>query len=210
MLPQSKHVDVTTFSQTISNKYLMNSYKLYWLAGIIEEVKIGNRRIHFKRIVSRMIIRSWYSLLKFRLHFGYQDRLYVLVQYVHQISSLKDTASNATIMEFLKTVEEVRLDRLIRNFYSFVPYRFLSPFYYNELRNVPEKQRNNTLAKLSNSNPKFYSINDEYIELLDEWFKYIYDNQVIIEGWLNLRLVTFLQKRNPNTPSISEKLYAPK
>lgn len=210
MLPKSANIDVGTFSQTISNKYLMNSYKLYWFAGILEEIKSGNKTVSFKNIVYRMITKSWYSLLKFKLHFGYQDRLYVLVQYVQQISSLNETASENEIIDFLVNSTDLQLSRLISKFYKFVPYRFLSPFYYKELQGVPESIKNPTIRELSNQKPKFYAIKDESIILLDHWFDYIFKNQIIIEGWLNLRLVYFLQKRNPNVPGISEKLSAPK
>jgi len=210
MLPFSTNIDVNIFSQTLSNKYLMNSYKLYWFAGILEEIKSGNNNISFRNIVYRMITRSWYSLLKFKLHFGYQDRLYVLVQYVQKISSLNEKASESEIIDFLKNSNDINLNKLIKKFYTFVPYRFLSPFYYNELKGVPESSKNSTLKNLSVQNPIFYSIQNESITLLHQWFNYIFENQIIIEGWLNLQLVTFLQKRNPNVPSISEKLSAPK
>ncbi|MDP8267782.1 MAG: HNH endonuclease domain-containing protein [Candidatus Tenebribacter davisii] len=210
MLPVSYHVDVNTFSQTISNRYLMNSYKLYWFAGILEEVKSGNNKISFKRIVSRMVARSWYSLLKYKLHFGFQDRLYVLVQYVQQISCLEDTTSESAILQFIENSNDRMLDRYIRHFYTFVPYRFISPFYYDEIKGIQEKDKNVLLGQLSKSKTKFYCIEDERIELIEEWFDYLYTNQTIIEGWLNLRLITFLQRRNPHVPAISAKLYPPR
>jgi len=65
MLPVSSNVDVAAFSQT---RYLMNSYELYWFASILEELKSRNRKISFKRVVTRMITKSWNSHLKNKLH----------------------------------------------------------------------------------------------------------------------------------------------
>jgi hypothetical protein len=209
VLPISSKVDVATFSQTLSNRYLMNSYKLYWFAGILEEIKQGNNVISFKKLIARMVSKSWYSLLKFKLHFGYQDRLYVLVDYIQRISLLSDIAKDSEILNFIDNSNDSNLNQQIRNFYRFVPYRFISPFYYKELKNVQEKSKNSRLENLSKALPRFYVIRNESIEIEEKWFEYIYLNQTIIEGWLNLRLITFLQKRNPNVPAISTKLYPP-
>lgn len=209
MLPKSHNLNISTFSQTISNRYLMNSYKLYWLAGIIEEIKTGKDIITFKRLVCRMVAKSWYSLLKFKLNFGIQDRLYVLVQFIYKISGLKDTATPENIIAFIKESKNEELDRKIRHFFDFVPNRLLSPFYVEELKLIPERHRNNFLIQQSQDNPRFYKIIDEKIIILPEWFDYIYQNQLIIEGWLNLKLISFLQKRNPNVPAIVEKINPP-
>ncbi|KEI76193.1 hypothetical protein N486_10650 [Clostridium botulinum B2 128] len=49
------------------------SYKMYWLFGILEEVTSGNTKIEFNRIVARMIVVAWYSIVQYKLSFGILD-----------------------------------------------------------------------------------------------------------------------------------------
>ena len=209
ILPGSNNLNVAQFSQILSNKYLMNSYKLYWLAGIIEEIKAGNDVISFRKIVGWMVAKSWYSLLRFKLNLGYQDRLYVLVQYVFRISNLKETAKEEEIVSFIENSRDIELNRKITHFYSYVPNRLLSPFYASELKEIPEKSRSAYIVELSRKTPAFYKITDEHIHINNKWMDYISSNLPIIEGWIPSKLVMFLQKRNPSVPSIINKINAP-
>lgn len=209
ILPDSNKLNVAQFSQILNNKYLMNSYKLYWLAGIIEEIKKGNEIISFRKIVGWMVAKSWYSLLKFKLNLGVKDRLYVLVHYVYQISNLKETAKQEEIISFIEHSNDIELEKKIHHFYSYVPNRLLSPFYASELKEISENLRSNHIIELSNKQPTFYKIRDEHIYINQKWMDYITNNLPIIEGWILSKLVLFLQKRNPNVPSIINKINAP-
>jgi len=209
ILPDSSKLNVAQFSQILSNKYLMNSYKLYWLAGIIEEIKLGNDIISFRKIVGWMVAKSWYSLLKFKLNLGVQDRLYVLVHYIYNISSLKETAKQEEIISFIEHSEDIELEKKIHHFYSYVPNRLLSPFYASELKEIPEKLRSDYIVELSKKKPTFYLITDEHIFINQKWMDYLSHNLPIIEGWILSKLVHFLQKRNPSVPSIINKINPP-
>lgn len=209
ILPQVETLEIGIFSQTLSKKYLAASYKLYWFAGILEEIKKGRSIISFRKIVSWMVAKSWYSLLQFKLSFGVQDHLHTLVNYVYEHSDLNVNSSEAEIMSFFKTTKNDEINKKILHFYKLVPYRFLTPFYSLELRKVAEAKRNATIQSLSNELPKFYRIQDESIFIIKPWFDYLYKNQIIVSGWIAHKLITFLQSRNPNVPAISEKLYPP-
>jgi len=209
ILPGSNQLNVAQFSQILSNKYLMNSYKLYWLAGIIEEIKTGHDVISFRKIVGWMVAKSWYSLLRFKLNLGYLDRLDILVKYVFSISNLKETAQEEEIVSFIENCRDLELNRKITHFYSYVPNRLLSPFYAAELKEIPEKLRSNKIIELSSQKPAFYSISDEQIHINQKWMDYISSNLPIVEGWILSKLVMFLQKRNPSVPSIINKINAP-
>lgn len=47
------------------------------------------------------------------------------------------------------------------------------------------------------------------ISIDKDWFNYIHNNQSIIYGWLNYKIIYFLQRRNPNVPAIPFKLMPP-
>ena len=43
----------------------------------------------------------------------------------------------------------------------------------------------------------------------DSWMKYIIKNQEIIRGWLEYKMILYLQRRNPSVPGIADKIYPP-
>ena len=47
------------------------------------------------------------------------------------------------------------------------------------------------------------------MELDTEWATYFRENKHVIEGWLDMRLVGYLQARNPSVPAIPLKIHPP-
>ena len=209
-LPVVDSLNISAFSVTLNKQYLVNSYKLYWFWGILEEVKKGNNEINFRTIVSRMVVKSWFTLLQYKLHFGVQDKLYLLVNNIFSSNSGLTIKSHPDdIFKYVEQTKDLDILKEITNFYNYVPYRFLTPFYQNKLNGIPDAKRNDEIKKLSNTEPQFYRITDEIIIIEKDWFDYLFNNQAIVEGWLMHKLISFLQSRNPNVPAIIEKIYFP-
>ena len=51
---------------------------------------------------------------------------------------------------------------------------------------------------------------DTQIHIQKEWADYIERNHEIIQGWIELNLIQYLQRRNPSVPGIVDKLFPPK
>ena len=68
-MPQSDLVEYRVFSRLLDDDKVVASYKMYWLLGILDEVALGNTEIEFKRIISRMIVYSWYPILQYKLNY---------------------------------------------------------------------------------------------------------------------------------------------
>lgn len=212
-LPDDPDLDIKAFENMLELNYLQNSYKLFWFYGILEEIKRGNDFIPFRKIVIWMIAKSWYMLLKFKLHFGHLDQLTKIVKQILDTSDLSVNSNEDEIIKYFdKSDNELIFEELLSLFYKFVPYRLLSPF-YPELRGIKDAEKNFKIVNLSNKNEKaIYKIDEynKYLTINKKWFRYIFYNQTIIEGWLFYKLVFFLQNRNPSTPSIIFKLSPPK
>lgn len=56
---------------------------------------------------------------------------------------------------------------------------------------------------------QFSGLNTQ-IQIQGEWADYIERNYEIIQGWVELNLIQYLQRRNPSVPGIVDKLYPPK
>ena len=56
---------------------------------------------------------------------------------------------------------------------------------------------------------QFCGLNTQ-IQIQKEWADYIERNYEIIQGWIELNLIQYLQRRNPSVPGIVDKLFPPK
>lgn len=112
-----------------------------------------------------------------------------------------------------------KLKTMIDDFTSNVPYRLIRPFYQEQLayekKNNPDfrEYKTDVLIEQFNRSDKsaFYMLNDkeEYLTVSREWIYYLKLNAPIIEGWMNYKLIDYVQRRNPNVPAVPLKLFPP-
>jgi len=211
-LPQQPHLNIPALERSLDLSSLTNSYKLYWFAALLDEINSCSAEITFRRMVILMISKCWYSVLKFRLNFGSLDMLHRLVHYIHEKYNLTAEITETELVKFLENIEDPGFEKTLKDFTKYVPYRFLSPFYDDKLRGIDDHLKNNIIENLSCKDDKaIYRIrtSDLKIEINYNWFEYLYCNTAIVTGWHRYRLVEFLQRRNPNVPSVIDKIEAP-
>ena len=111
------------------------------------------------------------------------------------------------LLRFLKkNIKEGAIGDKLIDMYKYVPYRLLTPF-YPELVGMKDYRKNDLIKELSKKDDRaIYRIEGHRIILNESWFEYIFENQTLIEGWLQNKLINFLQHRNPNVPAIPFKL----
>jgi hypothetical protein len=154
-----------------------------------------------------MISLSWAPIKVFKLHFGAQDQIYRFIE-----NLTLDLKASAT----LQIYKNLNLDNIINppDILRYVPQRLLRGFYSFETKGLTSDYLvNKTIINLSNetfnsSSPPIYRIDDEkeLIEISKEWLEYFKANLVSINGWINFEWGNYLQKNNPNTPGILNKL----
>ena len=158
-------------------------------------------------IVKYMLLYAWIPIINHRLNFGKQDQMQAFISRIF--------SENLTEQHYMSLIEiESLIDEFLcknpsiyTTLLRYVPYRFLSPFYEGKLDQIPESSKNCFIVKLSLAEPLLYSFDGQNnIIIPDKWYQYLYDNCAILEGWIKYKLVQFLQRRNPNIPSISQKL----
>lgn len=205
------------FEKMLDQGIMAASYKAFWLKGIIEEVIHNDRsEIPFEAIVNRMIVNAWFPIVKYRLSFGYSDKLGETIDYINKSYGYGSEIKKEQLFKELEFSEKLMQDKALqkrkKNFYNLVPYRLLSPFFKQELRGLPDSKRNRVIEELSGKNATcFYSVSlsKKSITIRDEWMDYIRANQSLILGWLQHKLVMYIETKNPNVPNILFKLDAP-
>ena len=195
------------------------SYKYYWLRAILDESRLYHGELSFERLAARMVAAAWYPVLYYRLHLGSRDALADVLVYAQQVCGLASSASESEIIKALVSTDDERLQRRLLKLCDYVPYRFIRPFYseriHRELQGSPRDQVVNALVVRFNqedmAGAPYRFLTDGFgIELDPEWMAYFRDNRHVISGWLDMRLVSYLQARNPSVPAIPFKIRAPR
>ena len=188
------------------------SYKLYWLLSVIREIERGGKCLTFRILALRMVVYSWYSLLEFHLNLGAVDQLSKLVNLLSQKYNLPSNMPPEELFDFLNDhldgEDNKSLDLLCR----MVPYRLLQPFFQQELCRKADQEKNEIVAHLSQRSAEcMYSIDDRdrSICINEDWIQFVLRNSLLIEGWINFKMIEFLQSRNSSVPAISLKLKPP-
>lgn len=222
IFPYDYKVDVNKFEQMLENK--ASSYKLFWFWGILDEIeKVYNYSVthssepvtlsfSFETVIHHMIKRAWYPVLEYHLNFGASDQLANVVHLINNIYQFGHAPKKEQLSSALLRIEDRNVKAAIMHLADYVPYRLIAPFFRDELRNIPDKKKNYLIMDLSWSKEDvFYQIDSEKkrIRLSKFWYDYITTNLPLVKGWLNHRLIDYLQARNPNTPAIHLKLAPP-
>jgi phage repressor protein C with HTH and peptisase S24 domain len=186
-----------------------NSYKYIFFQSILKvlhETGFQISRIDFHRLGEEMLMLAWYPHTYYRLSFGVQD------QVGKMLDDLNVNADGQSVTDLVDSIHKNR--EACRQLMRFVPYRLLSVFFEAQLRGTPDHEKNRLISILSNEEfdsvkPIYRLVNSCAIELHEDWLSYLYENYPIVESWVLWKWLDYLQKRNPNVPAISKKLFPP-
>lgn len=215
-IPADKEIPVEILASVFNDT--TNSYKFYWFLAILDIIKASDKNeILIDDIIEKMIESVWYPLNYFKLSFGKQDSFKGVSNLINSIgvvqestetiiSQFKNQADNSLLAELnLKKSELAR----------WVPYRFIRPFVFKELRGIEDHRVNQKIVELaqSYSTEKPYSIpyhfSENKIIIHSPWKQYLKQNIGILKGFALWPLIRFVQKHNPNVLGIPEKLFKP-
>jgi hypothetical protein len=200
------------------------SYKLYWFRGIFKEILDGRKNMSYKRVVARMIAAAWFPVLYYHLSLGFSDKLTEAISYICEEMGIPRERNEDLLVEDICESEDPKLLQMISNLTNMVPTRLIRPFYEQTINEKKVSDSTFNDSKIdhfirecneSYTSDALYKIEDSKnaigleLTVSDHWFDFIRDNAAIIEGWLNYKLISYLQKRNPNVPAIPFKIYPP-
>jgi hypothetical protein len=217
-LPKAIHLPIENLAASFDN--VTNSYKFYWFLAILEDIRENQSRILSKdNLLARMVASVWFPINYFRLSFGKQDRLGNIAV---KIGSYAKLAANATHQDVISVATQIdRNDPLyseMQTLGKYAPYRFLRPFFSQQLRGLEDWKVNQAIAELasesfiSSNNPCPYRFLGQFspsIEIHPDWFDYLNRHLSILMGFCLWHLINYIQKNNPNIPNIPRKLFEP-
>ena len=207
-LPQSAYLDIGKLSRIFDKK--SESYKLFWFKAIVDEVCNGNVEPTYEELIDNMIAEAWYMVTEFHLNLGPSDTLEKAVKHLAEISNIKNCEKREKLLNLIKDCDDNQLKEYKRTLTRNVPYRLQAPFL-----NVTWEKSVKVLADQINHHDRlmyyFSQINGMETRIImdKDWTRYIEINQEIIKGWIELNMITYLQRRNPSVPGIVDKIHPP-
>ncbi len=219
LLPQHEGLDIEALGRIFNDT--TNSYKLFFFRSLLALVRKGrfleSRRVSLEELALDMLVAAWIPTTYYRLSLGPRDQLSTL------ISKIAVDLCGLTLVagEF-----GARLERLLReatprdqlvSVLRYVPYRLLRPFFQRETLGVSDHRVNDLISRYAHASftsrrPAPYILiegPDKELELHEVWLEYLSRHLKILSDWSDWNLAVYLQRRNPNTPAIVEKLYLP-
>lgn len=191
-----------------------NSYKFIFLLSLLDQLKEFNfekKDYKIDDLIILMLSKAWYPAFYFKLNHGKQDQIY---KYLAEIEI--DGNTNQSLSEIFtkikKQISKTTLARLQRH----VVFRLLRPFFDKEMKGMKDQKINSFIITLSNnffdSKSILYRIDTKHnqIHLHQYWIKTIQENYVFIRSWVLHEYNKYLQKHNPISLSIVNKLEPPK
>ncbi|QZZ19850.1 hypothetical protein J5X98_21450 [Leptothermofonsia sichuanensis E412] len=214
-LPNSESLDIATFSRLLDDT--TNSYKFLFFLSLLDILSSRffkvTSPISLKDLAIEMLVNAWYPHSVFRLSFGLQDMVAEKLDSLglhFDESLLKITEGNKTIVR--KAIQSKNIDDKLTRY---VPFRLIRPF-FKELSGLKDQQVNsevkNAAERLFEARKPLYRFNQNATAILihPEWASYIQINYRIIRGWVSWGWLQYMQKKNPNTPAIVNKLFPPR
>lgn len=221
-LPASNQINVAALARLFDET--TNSYKYLFFISLLD---ILRRRqfdvlspISFKELVIEMLANAWYPYIYFKLSFGTQDKIadqldMITLELTAPILKFTDTDKK----ELRKSIKDQNINDIVKFIGKYVPFRLIRPFFTPDLAGLTDSKVNQGIVDLAIANFKIakplYSFDSPTVSsctailVHEDWSTYIEANYAIIRAWASWEWLNYMQRRNPNVPSIVNKIFMP-
>lgn len=216
-LPASEQLNINAFANLFDKT--TNSYKPLFFLSLLNKLQSSpyKNTLTFEELAIEMVVMAWYPIKYFHLSFGKQDQLGKvienLVEHKIQYAITNPFFKNELREQVTLQYKKLGLTKLI----NYVPFRLLTPFYSDHLRGMKDAEKNEEIKRLATEtalqNTSIYSFTEHdsqsAIQINPIWESYLRKNHTIIYRWALWEWSNYLQKKNPNTPAILNKITPP-
>ena len=185
--------------EMVSNKNLMNSYKLYFLKALIVNVSNNKSIFTFYEMACWMCAYSFSDVCSLGERIRPLDRLYDVAVFVIEKEDLMEASEIAEVYDAVSNTNNKELRRLVTSLCDYVPYRLLAYLWKQELSGKTDKQKNQIIEEMSRSDKNsLYSIfsmqqKKKSIEINSEWTKFIVNSRKRVILWIDEKIDSFIR-----------------
>ena len=113
-LPYSDNLNIGYLSRLFDRNRVFNCYKYFWMLAILNKISVEKTSFTYNELLDEMIVHAWYMVTEFNLKLGpcnTTDNLEEVVRYISTEYKLASTVEEGKLHEFLRTTENVRIDK---------------------------------------------------------------------------------------------------
>lgn len=216
-LPYSEELNIGKLSRLFENT--TNCYKFFWFQAILRKVDKQRFKFSFDELINEMIADAWYMVTEYHLRLGplgITDNLEEVVKYIYDHYGFMSSEKRDKIIDFLCATDDKKITKYKSDLTLNVPYRLQVPF-YDEIT-IERSMWNSSKTLLTDEINKQHRLMYYFtlvsglkseIELDYSWAEYLSEHKTILKGWAQLKLIQYLQNKNPSVPGIADKIEAP-
>lgn len=196
-----------------------NCYKFFWFMAILRKIEPTKTRFSFDELINEMIADAWYMVTEYRLRLGplgITDNLEEVVKYIYDNNGMRSSEKREKIIEYLVATDDKKVTKYKSDLTLNVPYRLQVPFYdaITIERNQWNSSKQNLIEEINRQRRLIYYFElaaglGTFINIDDVWAEYLVKHKEILRSWTQLKLIQYLQNKNPSVPGIADKIEPP-
>jgi len=224
-LPASEQVNIAALARLFGDK--TNSYKYLFFLSLLDILRRRHfevlSSISFEELIVEMLANAWFPHTFFKLSFGTQDKIAQKLEALNliveePIIQLKDADKKL----LRKAITARDLKDTVSHLRRYVPFRLIAPFVESALGEVSRGKGNQLELAMPAIAEQCFEIHKplyrfdstqhkdcQAIFVHPDWASYLEKHYAIVRGWAAWEWLTFMQRRNPSTPAIANKLFMP-
>jgi hypothetical protein len=216
-LPNSDELNIGYLSRLFDNT--TNCYKFFWFQAILRKLDGDGNQMSFDELINEMIVDAWYMVAEYHLRLGplgITDNLEEVVKYIYETYHFVPSERREKLISFLESSDDKHILKYKTDLTLNVPYRLQVPFYdeiciEKRMWNGSKKVLTDEINRQKRLMYYFGLVNglDTKIEVDETWAQYLIKHKEILRGWTQLKLIQYLQNKNPSVPGIADKIEAP-
>jgi len=212
------------FSHVLDNP--SECYKFYWLEAILTVLAEGKRTVLFSDLVDQMIASIWFTVSTYHLKLGANrqkpgeedkssNNLEKAVNLLFPISGLSEDADKNDILKVLNEHSK-EIWKFKAEVTKSVAFHFLRPYLSVSNRDIKKASTIDEIIEENKKDPLPYiiiegqTILDRKLVVNSAWANFLLTESPILEKWIDLCKIQFLEDRNPGVPNVRYKLKRPK
>lgn len=184
----------------VTPQNLMNSYKLYFLKALLNNVSIVRSTFSFYELSCYMVAYSFSDVCALKHRIRPLDRLYDVSIMTIELENTMESSKPIEIYETLINTNNKKLRKEVLALCNYVPYRLLAYLWRNELKGKTDKQKNSLIQEMSGSDSSsIYSISSssdegKSITVFRDWAVFISANRQDLLLWIDNKIGEFVWK----------------
>ena len=219
-LPPASLVDVGKLKALFKSR--VSSYKFLLFKAILQHLDRSNKSreafsLSIADLRTEMLVYAWYPAQVFKLNFGSHDTVGESLQRIHSdlFGNEEITSEERARQLFQQHADNIK--SLVRSGQrdpiEIAKYRILTPWFDGMLTNKPKRLKRQIISEKSRElfmdmMPLYkLDVDRGQVQLHPDWVDYLRLNFGIVEGWLDMQWLRYLQRNNPNVPSLATKLW---